>query len=222
MSEISKPALPPRRSTPILADSDAVVDSPLEQSSRSFAPTPPRLPPRKSGPDLPPILIHDPDEALPANIPMPSNLDINPPTAITVTPATPSTPVQHSPLPINGVSGNDYRVNLKTPGGYHGDEKPVMPPTETVKEAITAQVEAAKPYVAEVAQMGKQFEWGLITTALVFLAWMQVSLLWVILLGTLSMLWMNAHAGPRGTEDLSSQKQAASGPAQDKKAVTWV
>lgn len=201
MSEISKPALPPRRPSPILAENNVVVDSPLEQSVRSLANAPPRLPPRKSGPDLPPILIHDPNETLPANIPMSSsNLDINPPTAITVTPATPSTPIQHSPPPVNGVAQKEYRATFTTPGGYHNEGKTATP-VETVKEAISAQVEAAKPYVAEAAHMGKQFEWGLITSALVLLAWLQVSLLWIILLGAMAVLWMNSHPEPGRIDD---------------------
>jgi hypothetical protein len=222
MSEITKPALPPRRPSPMLVD-NVVVDSPLEQSVRSLADAPPRLPPRKSGVELPPIMIHDPNEDLPANIPMSSNLDINPPTAITVTPATPSTPIQHSPPPNNGVAQEDYRATFTTPGGYQYEEKPVVTPVETVKEAITAQVEAAKPFVAEAAQMGKQFEWGLITSALVLLAWLQVSLLWVILLGALAVLWMNARPEQRRVEaTTSSGRYGPSGMTRDREAVTWV
>lgn len=221
MSEIPKPALPPRRPSPMLADSN-VVDSPLEQSVRSLADAPPRLPPRKSGVELPPILIHDPNE-LPANIPMSSELDINPPTAITVTPATPSTPIQHSPPPTNGVAQKDYRATFTTPGGYQHEERSAATPAETVKEVITAQVEAAKPFVAEAAQMGKQFEWGLITSALVLLAWLQVSLLWVILLGALAVLWMNARPEQRRIEDSGpSGRYGPSGLTKDREAVTWV
>lgn len=222
MSEITKPALPPRRPSPMLVD-NVVVDSPLEQPVRSLADGPPRLPPRKSGVELPPILIHDPNQDLPANIPMSSNLDINPPTAITVTPATPSTPIQHSPPPNNGVAQTDYRAAFTTPGGYQHEEKPATTPVETVKEAITAQVEAAKPFVAEAAQVGKQFEWGLITTALVLLAWLQVSLLWVILLGVLAVSWMNARPEQRTAEaPTSSGRCGPSGLTRDREAVTWV
>ena len=221
MSEITKPALPPRRPSPMLVD-NVVVDSPLEQSVRSLANAPPRLPPRRSGVELPPILIHDPNQDLPANIPMSSNLDINPPTAITVTPATPSTPIQHSPPPNNGAAQTDYRATFTTPGGYQ-HEKPATTPVETVKEAITAQVEAAKPFVAEAAQIGKQFEWGLITTALVLLAWLQVSLLWIILLGALAVVWMNARPEQRTAEaPTSSGRYGPSGLTRDREAVTWV
>jgi hypothetical protein len=220
MSEIQKPALPPRRPSPVLADSNVVVDSPLDHSAPSIAAAAPRLPPRKSGPDLPPIVIHDPNETLPANIPMPSNLDINPPTAITVTPATPSSPLRHA-LPLRGAAQNEYRASVTTPGGYHQAEERITP-VETVKEAITAQVEAAKPYVAEVAQAGKQFEWGLITAALVFLAWMQVSLLWIILLGVLSVLWMNAHSEPVRMEHINPGRPGTSGLTREREAVTWV
>jgi len=222
MSEITKPALPPRRPAPQLVD-NVVVDSPLEQTDRSLADAPPRLPPRKSGVELPPILIQDANEALPANIPMSSNLDMTPPTAITVTPATPSTPIQHTPPQTNGVAQHDYRATFMTPGGYTQEGKSATTPVETVKEAITAQVEAAKPIVAEAAQMGKQFEWGLITSALVLLAWLQVSLLWVILLGVMAVLWMNAR--PEQTTSQPSSASGSHGPSgvtRDREAVTWV
>lgn len=222
MSEITKPALPPRRPASQLVD-NVVVDSPLEQTDRSLADGPPRLPPRKSGVELPPILIQDANEALPANIPMSSNLDMNPLTAITVTPATPSTPIQHTPPPTNGVAQHDLRASFTTPGGYTQEKKSAATPVETVKEAMTAQVEAAKPIVAEVAQTGKQFEWGLIASALVLLAWLQVSLLWVILLGVMAVLWMNAR--PEQTRIQPSSGSGSYGPSgvtRDREAVTWV
>jgi hypothetical protein len=154
---------------------------------------------------------------------MSSNLDINPPTAITVTPATPSTPIQQTPPPINGAAQKDYRATFTTPGGYQLEEKPITTPVETVKEAITAQVEAVKPFVTEAAQVGKQFEWGLITSALVLLTWLQVSLLWIILLGALAVLWMNAHPEQRRVKaSNSSGRYGPSGLNKDREAVTWV
>jgi hypothetical protein len=71
--------------------------------------------------------------------------------------------------------------------------------------------------------MGKQFEWGLITSALVLLAWLQVSLLWVILLGALAVLWMNARPEQRRVEaTTSSGRYGPSGMTRDREAVTWV
>ena len=216
-----KPALPPRRPSPALPPAlpsgNVVFDSPLEHPGPSLAAAPPRLPPRKSAPDLPPILISDPNDSIPANIPM-ANLDINPPTAITVTPATPSTPIQHSPPPANGLAQSDHATAFPTPGGYH--QATTSAPIETVKETISAQVEAAKPYVAEAAQLGKQFEWGLVTAALVLLAWLQVSLLWIILLGVLAVLWFNAH--PEAGTARSRPQVGPSGISEERDAVTWV
>lgn len=223
MSEITKPALPPRRPSPMPAEGNVVVDSPLEHPPQSLAGTQPRLPPRKSAAELPPILIHHPNESLPANIPMSSNLDMGPPTAITVTPATPSTPVYDTPPPTNGVAQKDYRASFTTPGGFHREEQSNATPVETVKEAISAQVEAAKPYVTEATQMGKQFEWGLITAALVFLAWLQVSLLWIALFGAMSVLWINSHPESRRVEaPADSGRYGPSGLTKDREAVTWV
>jgi len=220
MSEITKPALPPRRSGPQRVDH--VVDPPLGQT-QPLADGPPRLPPRKSGVELPPIMIHDLKEALPPNIPMPSNLDMNPPTAITVTPATPSTPIQHTPPATNGVAEQNHKATFTTPGGYRQEDKSGATPVETVKEAITTQIEAAKPFVAEAAQVGKQFEWGLITSALVLLAWLQVSLLWVILLGVMAVLWMNARPEQTRIQPSSaSGRHGPSGVTRDREAVTWV
>jgi hypothetical protein len=223
MSTTTKPALPPRRPSPALppaiTSENVVFDSPLEQPGPSLATAPPRLPPRKSAPDLPPIIVSDPNDSLPANIPM-SNIDINPPTAITVTPATPSTPIDHFSAPLNGLAQRDYAATYPTPGGYHQAETPASAPIEMVKETISAQVEAAKPYVAEAAQMGKQFEWGLVTAALVLLAWLQVSLLWIILLGVLAVLWFNAH--PEAGKTGSTPKVGPSGMSHEREAVTWV
>jgi hypothetical protein len=154
---------------------------------------------------------------------MSSNLDMGPPTAITVTPATPSTPVYDTPPPTNGVAQKDYRASFITPGGFQQEARSTATPVETVKEAISAQVEAAKPYVAEAAHMGKQFEWGLITAALVFLAWLQVSLLWIVLLGAMSVLWMNSHPESRRVEGSGySGRYGPSGLTKDREAVTWV
>jgi hypothetical protein len=216
MSENIKPALPPRRPSPV--GDGVVVDSPVEiRSSNPIAsstiPAPPRLPPRKSAPDLPPILVQTSATDIPANIPS-TNATTVPPTSITVTPATPSTPIHHSPPPTNGIAPRDF---ASAPGGFVQEK---ISPTERYKEVLNEQVEAAKPIIEEVIHAGRQHEWGLITAALVFLAWLQVSLLWIILLGALAVLWFNAH--PEHLPPGSPRDKDRVKAAKEQNDVTWV
>jgi uncharacterized membrane protein len=93
-------------------------------------------------------------------------------------------------------------------------------PTERYKEVLNEQVEAAKPIIEEVIHAGRQYEWGLITATLVFLAWLQVSLLWIILLGALAVLWFNSHPEhPPPGSPLEKDRVKA---AKEQNDVTWV
>jgi hypothetical protein len=136
-----------------------------------------------------------------------------------VTPATPSTPINTDPRDTDGVAETDFGQNPTHP--HVGVPVDVSHDTG-IQEVLSAKVEAAKPYVSEAAAVGMQFEWGIITAVLVFLAWMNVSLLWIILLGVLSVLWSNGRENPLQDEGAPELGATGSKGASDREAVLWV
>jgi hypothetical protein len=219
MSETDRPPLPPRKPSPLGVR--LVYDSPLDQPGPSFAASPPRLPPRKSGQALPPILI----DAADTN---PTGTDTAlcqpaPPTAITVTPATPSTPIQPGDIDAHETPQENYTRNVIDQGpAISTINVEHSPPGKGYQEVLSEKLDSAQPLLSEAAQMGKQYEWGIITVVLVLLAWLNVSLLWVILLGVSSVLYINAR--PEGRQALGEPARGVPGSrdASLREAVTWV
>lgn len=225
MSSQGAPPLPPRKPSPSPTREGVIFDSPLERSGPLLAGAAPPLPPRKPSPIPPPILTSDVTankngESLTA-----------PPTAfaVEVTPATPDTPVLADAADKVKVQQKDFagaaaeRYPPITPGSAQDDEDKSFLPLGQYESAITEQLKGAVPYVPDMSHhSGVSVEWLLVSAVLILLAYIQVSLLWIAILGVAAALWLHKTAGSNDVGDATNLGGAGLNDAQEREAVLWV
>lgn len=216
MSSPGPPPLPPRKPSPSPAADRIIFDSPLERREPSLASAPPPLPPRKSGQLPPPIII----DGAPGISSLEDTAQSNTSFMMNVTPATPATPVQATPTQLSGVEKKDFAADA--PVEAKEEAKGSMP-LGSYQTAMTEQLKSAVPYLPDPnRQTTVSIEWLAVTAVLVLLAYLRLSLLWIVILGAVAAAWLYKASIPKDIGDGANLGGAGSGHSQEREAVSWV
>lgn len=105
------------------------------------------------------------------------------------------------------------------------DDEGSFLPVGSYEKALTEQLKGAIPYVP-VQEMSKQsgvpVDWILVSTILIFLAYFQFSLLWILIFGLFATAWLSKTPASIEASDAGNLGGAGLKDTQQREAVHWV